>query len=178
MKLDRNEFDRLALEHLDTLFRLARRLTRDSARAEDLVQETYVRALKARESFDLQEFGIRPWLIRILHNVHFSRSKREKNQPATVEDEHLESADPETSQSGSAFSFDLLDERIAEAVGQLPEEYQTVMLMWAVEEMSYKEIAAACDVPTGTVMSRLHRARQKLSEKLADFARAEGIVRE
>ena len=190
MKLSRSEFDHLALEHLDVLYRLARRLSRDHARAEDLVQETYVRALKAADSFNLQEFGIRPWLIRILHNVHFSRAKREKRQPAGIEDEYLDAASSTGDGSleasigtvGAAapvpFSFDMMDERLVEAVQELPDEYQSVLLLWAVEEMSYKEIADACDVPIGTVMSRLHRARQKLTEKLAAYAKNEGITRE
>src|SRR4051812_3362147 len=75
------QFEQLALEQLDTLYRVARRLTRDANRAEDLVQETYVRALRARETFDLTTHGIRPWLLRIMHNVNVSRAEREVRQP-------------------------------------------------------------------------------------------------
>jgi RNA polymerase sigma-70 factor (ECF subfamily) len=185
MKLSRAEFDKLALEHLDLLYRLARRLTRDPGAAEDLVQETYVRALAASDEFDLQEYGIRPWLIRILHNLHFSRSKREKRQPDAVEEEFLESSAGATSGIDSALtapdrpiSFEMMDQQLVEAVHDLPEEYRSVLMLWAVEDMSYKEIAQASDVPIGTVMSRLHRARQRLTEKLADYARKEGIIRE
>ena len=188
MKLTRDQFDRLALEHLDMLYRLARRLTRDPTRAEDLVQETYVRALRASEGFELhEEFGIRPWLIRIMHNLHFSRSQREKRQPKLVEDEYLETTtnQEETSparvnlEAGGGrfqFNFDQMDDRLVTAVGELPEEYQVVLLLWAVEELSYKEIADAIEVPIGTVMSRLHRARSKLVEKLGDYAREERVV--
>jgi len=106
MKLTREQFDRLSLEHLDMLYRIARRLTRDPTRAEDLVQETYVKALRASESFELhEEYGIRPWLIRIMHNLHFSRSQREKKQPALVEDEYLEtSTGPPTTPPRNAWS--------------------------------------------------------------------------
>jgi RNA polymerase sigma-70 factor (ECF subfamily) len=179
MKLVRDEFEKLALEHVDMLYRIARRLTRDPTRAEDLVQETYLRAFRAQEDFDLQEYGIRPWLVRILHNLHYSRSEREKRQPLAVDDAHLDAA--ALSAPGDPFpagSFEGMDERLVKALGELPAEYQTVMLLWAVEELSYKEIAHSVGVPIGTVMSRLHRARQKLSEKLRDFARKEGIVRE
>src|SRR5690349_24166321 len=92
MKLEAKEFERLALEQIDLLYRIARRLARDPNRAEDLVQETYVRALRARESFDMQVHGIRPWLLRIMHNVHVSRSEREGRQPAAMEDDQLESS--------------------------------------------------------------------------------------
>jgi RNA polymerase sigma-70 factor, ECF subfamily len=74
--------------------------------------------------------------------------------------------------------FDSLDERLAEALQMLPTEYQEVMMLWAVEDFSYKEIATALEVPIGTVMSRLHRARQKLSEQLHEFAAKEGYIRE
>jgi RNA polymerase sigma-70 factor (ECF subfamily) len=170
----------LALEHLDMLYRIARRLTRDGARAEDLVQETYLRAFRARDDFELQEYGIRPWLVRIMHNLHFSRSQREKRQPAAIEDQQLDaaaSAETPAPWTGKA-SYEGMDQRLVKALADLPEEYQTVMLLWAVEDFSYKEIADAVSVPIGTVMSRLHRARARLSDKLQDFAREEGIIRE
>ncbi len=71
-----------------------------------------------------------------------------------------------------------MDERLVHALEHLPEEYKEVLLLWAVEEFSYKEIAHSLDVPIGTVMSRLHRARQRLSEQLKDYAKEEGILRE
>src|SRR4051794_14564170 len=86
------QFETLALEQLDMLYRVARRLTRDSAAAEDLVQETYVRALRGRDSFDLKTHGIRPWLLRIMHNLHVSRGEREARQPTALADNHLEAA--------------------------------------------------------------------------------------
>ncbi len=179
MKLVRDEFERLALEHLDMLYRIARRLTRDPSRAEDLVQETYLRAFRARDDFDLQEYGIRPWLVRIMQNLHYSRSERERRQPVAMDDIHLEGAgNPGLSTPFETSHFEGMDERLVRALDELPEEYQAVMMMWAVDELSYKEIAHACAVPIGTVMSRLHRARQKLSEKLQDFAKKERIIRE
>src|SRR5438132_3963866 len=111
MKLSPEQFEKLALEHTDLLYRVARRTARDSSAAEDLVQETYLRAFRARDSFDLQEFGIRPWLIRIMHNLHISRSGREQRQPRSVDEEHLESAPDNPSAEG--FSWDGLDERLA-----------------------------------------------------------------
>lgn len=179
MKLVRDEFEKLALEHLDMLYRIARRLTRDTSRAEDLVQETYLRALRAGDNFELKEFGIRPWLVRIMHNLHYSRSERERRQPKAMDEVSLEGSGAGYESSPiDPSSLEGMDEHLVKALGELPEDYQTVMLLWAVDELSYKEIAHACDVPIGTVMSRLHRARQKLSEKLHDFAKKERIIRE
>jgi RNA polymerase sigma-70 factor (ECF subfamily) len=176
MKLSPGQFEKLALEHLDMLYRIARRLSRDSSAAEDLVQETYLRAFRARDSFDLQEFGIRPWRIRIMHNLHVSRAGREQRQPRSLEEEHLEAAPDNPTAEG--FSWDGLDERLAHALDDLPPEYKTVLMLWAVDQLSYKEIATAIDVPIGTVMSRLYRARQRLSVELQDLGRQQRIIRE
>lgn len=181
MKPGREEFEALALQQLDLLYRVARKLTRDPGKAEDLVQETYLRAIRGRSGFDLQEFGIRPWLLRIMHNLYVSRGEREARQPLAVEEQHLESA--ESGRAGAELpidpaSFEAMDEQLVAALDRLPKEYQTVMLLWAVEEFSYKEIASALDVPIGTVMSRLHRARQRLAEDLRGYAANEGIIRE
>ena len=181
MKLARDQFEKLALEQLDTLYRVARRLARDPDRAADLVQETFVRALKSANAFDLQEHGIRPWLGRILQNVHFSKSVREKRQPLAMEAAPLEAA--QTPPHSDALAPLLagkegMDERLVKALDELPDEYQTVLLLWAVEEFSYKDIADSLEIPIGTVMSRLHRARQKLADTLRDYAVQEGVVRE
>lgn len=140
-----------------------------------------MRAIRARETFDLQAHGIRPWLLRIMHNVHVSRSEREGRQPAALGDEQLEAAASGAAHAGvpyDQFSFDGMDQQLVRAIEGLAHEYQVVLLLWAVEELSYKEIAAAVGIPIGTVMSRLHRARQRLSEQLRPYAKREGIIRE
>lgn len=182
MKLSRNDFERLAIEQLDTLYRFARRLTRDQNRAEDLVQETYVRALKGRDNFDLQEFGIRPWLLRILYNLHLSKGERDARQPVSMGDEHLEMAEamsfsPPLGMPIDPKSYDGMDERLVRALDGLQDEYRSVLMLWAVEDFAYKEIAEALGIPIGTVMSRLYRARQKLTEQLQEFAVEERIIR-
>lgn len=180
MKVAREQFEKLALEQMDLLYRVARRLTRDAEEASDLVQETYLRALRGHRTFDLKEHGIRPWLVRIMRNLHFSRAEREKRQPVLLESGPLESGAAETTSEIAPFqgSWDGMDERLVRALNQLPSEYKLAFLLWAVEELSYKEIAQALDIPIGTVMSRLHRARQKLCELLRDFAVEEGVIRE
>jgi RNA polymerase sigma-70 factor, ECF subfamily len=179
MKVSRAEFETLSLEHLDMLYRIARRLTGDASRAEDLVQETYLRAFRARHEFELKEHGIRPWLVRIMHNQHYSHWEREKRQPLAVDEAHLEEAGGAAEAAHfSAEGLQGMDERLVHALAELPVEYQVVMLMWAVDELSYKDIAFSCNVPIGTVMSRLHRARQKLAARLREFAQKEGLCRE
>lgn len=181
MKPPPGDFEKLAMEQIDMLHRIARRMTRDPAHAEDLVQETYLRAFRGRDKFDLQQFGIRPWLLRIMHNVHVSRCEREARQPTTTDERHLDGPTPTGTDHSlplNPASFEGMDERLVNAIHQLPPEYQTVLILWAIDELAYKEIADALDVPIGTVMSRLHRARQRLSEQLKDYASREGIIRE
>ena len=196
MKIPAEQFEKLALDQMDTLYRVANRLTRDAERAGDLVQETFLRAFRSRDAFDLQEHGIRPWLLRIMRNLHLSKADRDRRQPIAVDGETLDAlntADPSLGAGDAAAAGDLeavgpapaaplnwdqLDERLKAALENLQEEYQMVLLLWAVEELSYKEIADVLEIPIGTVMSRLHRARQKLSGQLRDYAKKEGMIRE
>src|SRR5256885_7007999 len=120
MKVDRGQFEQLAMEHLDMLYRIARRLTRDEASAEDLVQETYLRALRSYESFDLKEYGIRPWLLRILHNLHTSRYKREKRQPQAIDDDQLQAVAQEADGAPLGDNlWDGMDQQLVRAVESL-----------------------------------------------------------
>ncbi len=122
-----------------------------------------------------------PWLLRIMHNLHVSRGERENRQPAALDQEQLESSASTTAESvpWDLASVDGMDEHLVRAINRgCATEYQVVLTLWAIEEMSYKEIADAVGIPIGTVMSRLHRARQKLSEQLRPFAVRERIIRE
>jgi RNA polymerase sigma-70 factor (ECF subfamily) len=175
MKLAPEEFEALAMGQMDVLYRVARRMVRDPHGAEDLVQETYLRAFRSAGSFNLEAFGIRPWLIRIMHNLNVSRGQREARQPRAVGDEHLDAA-ATASDPFPAGSLEGMDEKLKRAFEGLADEYRTVLHLWAIEELSYKEIADALDVPIGTVMSRLHRARGKLSEQLKGYAEQEGMI--
>ena len=176
-----SDFEKLALDQMDTLYRVARRLTRDPERANDLVQETYLRAFRAKDGFQLKEYGIRPWLLRILQNLHFSRAGREKRQPVAMEDGSLEAAEldalPEVPGVPLPIDIEAMDEQLVRALDGLAVDYQIVLLMWAVDDLTYKEIAHTLDIPIGTVMSRLHRARHKLGEQLRDYAKREGVIR-
>lgn len=181
MKLSHEEFERLAIEQMDMLYRVARRLTRHGAQAEDLVQETYLRAFKAIDQFDCTALGIRPWLLRILHNLYVSRAQHDGKQPVSIAEEQLENVCVPGAADGLTLdprSFDRMDEHLVHAIESLAPDYQHVLMLWALEELSYKEIADALSVPVGTVMSRLHRARQRLIILLHDYARSQGLIRE
>src|SRR5205085_11900380 len=102
-------------------------------------------------------------------------------QPISIDGEHLEAAplaDLHPAHPDGQNIWEGMDDQLVKAVESLPEEYQTVMLLWAIDELSYKEIAASLEVPIGTVMSRLHRARQRLAEQLHEFAKQERIIRD
>ena len=173
MPLTTGEFERLAVEQRDTLYRVARRLVRDSAAAEDLVQETYVRALRAKGDFQLQSWGIRPWLLKILHNLHRSRTRDESLRPQTADDQTLIAAAgpaPDAPIPWTTAGFEHMDQQLVQAVETLPPDFAQPLLLWAVEDLTYHEIAEVLDLPLGTMMSRLHRARRRLAGQFLDFA--------
>lgn len=175
MPLPTAEFETLMLGEVDALYRMARRLTRRPDQADDLVQETVARALRNRDAFQMQGFGIKPWLLRIMYNLHLNRAGREKRQPVATESEALEahgSAGDADDLPLPPDSFDAMDENLVHALDALPTESRAILLLWAVEGLAYKEIAAALEIPMGTVMSRLHRARHKVAEQLRPYAQA------
>ncbi len=163
--MEAKDFSKLLLEQLDAVDRFAQSLTRSRAEADDLVQETMLRALRSRDAFELRSFGIRPWLYRILHNLHLNRLSREQMRPRTVESEVLEANIPPPVRVQD-------DVELERAMRALPDDLRSIMLLWAVDELAYKEIADVLDIPIGTVMSRLYRARMKLRELLADHPMA------
>lgn len=173
--VDREQFEKLSLEHLDAVYRLALQLVRHPDEASDLVQETYVKALRVADRFEEQGGGIRPWLFKILHNVFYSRLARAKRTPMPVDEMHGATAEaPGPDEPGPAWDLSSLDwehvdERLKAAIEGLRPEYRTVLLLWGVEGLKYREIARIQDIPIGTVMSRLHRARSILAGQLADL---------
>jgi RNA polymerase sigma-70 factor (ECF subfamily) len=165
MPLTAEEFGKQALAQIDALARVAASLARSRAEADDLVQETYLRALRAREQFEPREHGLRPWLLRIMHNVYVTRVTRGKRQPmatdpSALDDHHGAEAFPSIPAE--------LDDTVRAALSELPADLRTALDLWAVEDLSYKEMAEVLDIPVGTVMSRLHRARNALAAKLRE----------
>jgi len=180
--LERETFEQLALEHLDAVYRMAMQLARHPDEASDLVQETYLRALRVAEKYEEKGGGIRPWLFKILHNVFYTRVGRAKRQPVAVEElPTARSAEPGPDEPPPAWDLESLqwehvDERLKTSIEQLRPEYRSVLLLWGVEGMKYREISEIQDIPIGTVMSRLHRARSILAEQLSELAEETGLI--
>lgn len=177
-------FEEVALPHLDPVYRIARALASSEAEAEDLVQETYVRAFRAFNRFEMREYGPRPWLLRILHNVFYSSKIRERRQPTLLDDVDFDGYvdelgdTPTEPVSIDQINWDGFDEELKQAVAGLRPEYRVVLLLWAIEGLSYKEIAAVCGCALGTVMSRLYRTRRLLGRLLSNYAEDRGLSRE
>ncbi len=169
-----DRFEREALPHLDAVYRFARSLARDEAEADDLVQETYLKALAAFDSFQ-EGTNCKAWLFRILRNTFINRI-RAGGREVGVEDarELLQSTSLQAWSSRAFYRgpeanavLGATRERIEEALRALPRDYRTVVVLADVEELSYREIAEVMGTPIGTVMSRLFRARRLLRERLA-----------
>ncbi len=178
-------FETEALSFLDALYRTGLRMTRSEAEAEDLVQETYIRAFRFREQFR-PGTNLKAWLFRILTNTFINQYRRKAARPETtvlddVEESilyrHMRDVSPGSSSPDP--EAELIDKTISsevkDALEALPEKFRTTVLL-DVEGFSYKEIAEMLDIPIGTVMSRLHRGRKFLQKRLYDLARDRGIV--
>lgn len=183
------------LQHLDALYRTALRMTRHAEDAEDLVQDTYLKAVRSIGSYE-ETAGTRAWLFRILTNAWIDRYRSRRRTPETVEltesgglyDLFLETrssdAAPQAGSSLAAWSDADLDaflrrfvsDEVKAAVESLPPTFRVVLLLRDLEGFSYREIADILGVPIGTVMSRLFRARQALQSRLAEYARSHGFA--
>lgn len=147
----------------DSLYNFARWLTHDRSEAEDLVQETYSKALKGFSSFQ-PGTNFRAWMYRILRNTFLtSRTGLKSGLTVSLDSEQGESANPVTAETPESMFLARSDQRmVQEAIGDLPIIFREVILLCDVEEMSYQEIAETISIPIGTVMSRLARARSAL----------------
>jgi len=157
-------FEEQALPLFDQLFNFARWLTHDTAEAEDLVQETYAKALRGFGSFQ-PGTNFRAWMYRILRNSFLS-SRTGMNTLISLDNEEHEAAAADLSTPESVMIADAGREMIRQALADLPVPFREILLLCEVEEMSYQEIAETMNIPVGTVMSRLFRARKALRELL------------
>ena len=176
-------FENEALSHLDRLYSAALRMTRNSADAEDLVQETYVKALRGRDSFKPRT-NMKAWLYRILTNTYINSYRKAVRSPQMSGDEEvtdwqLARAASHDSQGLRSAEMEALenipDAAVAAAMADLAENYRLAVYLSDVEGFSYKEIATIMDTPSGTVMSRLNRGRSQLRKALAEYAADRGI---
>ena len=168
------------------LYSAALRMTRNPADAEDLVQETYLRAYRGFEGFK-EGTNLKAWLYRILTNTYINQYRAAKRRPDQVDLDDVEDlylyrrlAGNGASLGGPTPENEVLDripdDAVKEALESLPEQFRMAVLLADVEGFSYKEIAEIVDVPIGTVMSRLHRGRKLLQKRLWDFAQARGLI--
>ncbi|MCK6160604.1 MAG: sigma-70 family RNA polymerase sigma factor [Corynebacterium striatum] len=176
-------FEEQALPLLDQLYGGAMRLTRNPQDAEDLIQETYLKAYKNFDSFK-QGTNLKAWLYRIMTNTYINSYRKAKRRPAESSADDLSDFQLYTTaghdstglESAEVEALKLMpDSAISEAMNDLPEDYRMVVYYADVVGLAYKEIAEIMDTPLGTVMSRLHRGRKLLRGALKDVAREEGI---
>ena len=176
------------MEHMPSLYTAALRMTRNPSDAEDLVQDTYLKAYRAFDTFQ-EGTNLKAWLYRILTNTFINSYRAKKRRPEETDIEDVESlylfrrlGGLDGGGMGRSAEDEVLDRftetDVKEALESLPEQFRLAVLLGDVEGFSYKEIAEILGVPIGTVMSRLHRGRRALQKRLYEFGRQRGLVPE
>jgi RNA polymerase sigma-70 factor (ECF subfamily) len=183
---DQAKFAEMAMEYMPSLYTAALRMTRNPSDAEDLVQETYLKAYRAFNSFT-EGTNLKAWLYRILTNTYINAYRAKKRRPEESDIDDLENfylyrrlGGLEGASAGRSAEDEVLDHftetEVKEAIEALPEQFRMAVLLGDVEGFSYKEIAEILDVPIGTVMSRLHRGRKAMQKRLYDLAAERGLI--
>ncbi|MDP3712179.1 MAG: sigma-70 family RNA polymerase sigma factor [Mycobacteriales bacterium] len=177
-------FERDALPFLDQLYAAALRMTRNPADAEDLVQETFVKAFAAFHQFQ-EGTNLKAWLYRILTNTFINTYRKKQRQPLQsptdeITDWQIAAAEAHTSTGLRSAEMEALDHLpdsdVKDALQKLPEDFRMAVYLADVEGFAYKEIAEMLDIPIGTVMSRLHRGRKGLEKRLHDFVTEQHLI--
>lgn len=177
---DKARFTEQTMDLMPSLYAAALRMTRNRADAEDLVQETYLRAYRGFGGFE-EGTNLKAWLYRILTNTYINSYRAKKRRPDETDLDEVEDlylyrriGGLEAALAGRSAEEELLDRfsdaEVKEAIEDLPESFRMAVLLADVEGFSYKEIAEILDIPIGTVMSRLHRGRKALQKRLYQFA--------
>ena len=180
----RKRFEADALQYMNQLYSAALRYTKNPADAQDLVQDTYAKAYVSFHQFE-PGTNLKAWLYRILTTTFINTYRKDQRRPQLsdkeLEDWQIADASSHTSDQGKSAEDvaleNLPDSDIKRALAEIPEEFRIAVYLADVEGFSYKEIAEIVGVPTGTVMSRLHRGRKQLREKLTDYARELGYTK-
>jgi len=165
-KAELARFEQAVLPHLGAAYNLARWITRNDHDAEDVVQESYLRALKFFGGFRGE--NSRPWLLTIVRNTCFTWLRQNRLSDLTTElDEEIHHMEPAPGNPESILLAAAQSELVRKAIEELPPEFREVIILREMEDLSYKEIADITEIPLGTVMSRLARARKRLQQSLA-----------
>lgn len=186
----RKEFEDIATEHLDSLYSMAIRLVFNKEAAEDLVQETYLKAYRFFDTFQ-KGTNIKAWLFKILRNTFINKYRKTVNLPSEIFYEDIESVNSNLSYKQESDSGELTDtletkyndlgnlmeDDVKYAIDSLPIEYKEAILLSDVEELSYNDIAEITNVPIGTVKSRLNRGRKLLQKSLWEYAKDRGFIK-
>jgi len=183
---DQADFEADAMQYAPQLYTAAIRMTRNPADAEDLVQETFLKAYRAYDTFQAGT-NLKAWLYRILTNTFINKYRKESRRPSETDHEEVQDlylyrrlgSDQTSSMSQSAEEAlleGIVEGDIKEAVESLPETFRIPVLLADLEGFAYKEIAEILDIPIGTVMSRLHRGRKALEKALWDYASKRGLL--
>lgn len=179
------DFEQAALPFLDPLYNMAYRLTRNAEDAQDLLQETFLKAYKYYDKFE-SGTNLKAWLFRIMKNTFINNYRKKQTQPPQSAFEDIEESFESlvSDEAGQSFKdpealalADVLDEDVQGALDALRDDYRMVILLVDIEGFSYKEAAEILDVPVGTVMSRLYRGRKQLEKVLLAYARRRGYLR-
>jgi len=178
----RAAFEREAIPHMDALFNFALRMTLDQREAEDLVQETYLKAFRFFDKFELGT-NCKAWLFRIMKNSYINRYRRAQKSPETLDYDSVEAfyysirgEGMEEQNQAAALFANILDDEVTVAIESLPEDFRTVVILCDIEGFTYEEIAEFVDCPVGTVRSRLHRGRKLLRDALLEYAVGRGYA--
>lgn len=176
------DFDDEIIPHMDALYNFALRLTSDPNDAEDLVQDTIVKAYRFFSSYE-KGTNAKAWMFRILKNSFINNYRKTSKKPSQVDYDEVSSyyesirADStETSDLESLMFREMMDDDLSEALSHLPEDFRTVVLLCDVDGYTYEEIANMLDVPIGTIRSRLHRGRNLLKTELLEYAKKRGYT--
>jgi RNA polymerase sigma-70 factor, ECF subfamily len=183
---DQANFTEQAMEFMPSIYSAALRMTRNPADAEDLVQETYLKAYRGFGSYQ-EGTNLKAWLYRILTNTFINRYRAAKRRPDETDLDDVEDfylyrrlGGLEEARAGRSAEDEMMElfseEEVKAAVEALPEQFRMAVLLADVEGFSYKEIAEILDVPIGTVMSRLHRGRKNLQKRLYEYATNQGLI--
>lgn len=176
------DFDDEIIPHMDALYNFALRLTTDPNDAEDLVQDTIVKAYRFFSSYE-KGTNAKAWMFRILKNSFINNYRKTSKKPSQVDYDEVSSyyesiraERTETSDLENLMFREMMDDDLSTALKRLPEDFRTVVLLCDVEGYTYEEIANMLDVPIGTIRSRLHRGRNLLKTELLEYAKKRGYT--